>query len=470
MPEPSSKLLHPLRRCLADIASRRAGAAVAVAVSGGPDSVALAGLAVPLAIELGLQPRLWHVHHGLLPMADGWTAQVERLAASLGVPCRVRRVEVPAALRAEQGLEAAARTARRRAFAALARADDCRHLLLAQHLDDQAETVLMRLLRGAGFDGMAGMRPHAVWEQASIEAWRPWLSVARHEILPAAQALAAAHGITLADDPSNLDPSLARGLLRASVLPALATHWPGYRQTLARHADQAAEVADWLAQQAAGDLVALQDDGRRLDVAAWRALVPGIRRRLVLRAWLAGQGLGMPSAARLAEFERQLLTAAADRGLRWRHAGTIFGVYRGYCQRLPPALEGVPADLRRAWQSEAAWDCAPLGTLSFRTTKSGLDPAWLAAQPLRLSWRAEGGRLRLAWGGPARGLKAWFQERGVPPWERERLPRLWRDGQLIWVAGLGEQADLPRTEPGIGLGWQPWPAGNNPAASGVEGR
>ncbi|MGE4336914.1 MAG: tRNA lysidine(34) synthetase TilS, partial [Pigmentiphaga sp.] len=201
MSEPSPKLLPPLRLCLAGIAGRQAGAAVAVAVSGGPDSVALAGLAVPLALELGLKPRLWHVHHGLLPMADAWAAQVERLAASLGVPCGVRRVEVSAALRADLGLEAAARRARRQAFAALAEIEDCRHVLLAQHLDDQAETVLMRLLRGAGFDGMAGMRPHTVWEQASIEAWRPWLAVARHDILPAAQAVAVAHGVALADDP-----------------------------------------------------------------------------------------------------------------------------------------------------------------------------------------------------------------------------------------------------------------------------
>ena len=448
LPAPPPALQQAFGHSVAALGS----APLAVAFSGGPDSVALAATAAWWATQPGQAPdriELWHVHHGLLAAADAWASQVPQWAAVLQVPWRVQRVSVAAAAQHQLGVEAAARAARRQAFQSLQRASGCCHLLLAQHQDDQAETVLFRLLRGAGPGGLAAMRPQARLGQLTL--LRPWLDLPRHTLFDYAQQVAHATGLTLARDPSNHDPRHARGWLRQKVMPAIAGYWPGYRHTLSRHARQAAELQDWLDDLVADDLARLAPDPYTLDRVAWCAL-PATRARLVLRAWLQAQELGPPTAARLAELERQLQTAAADRQLRWVHDGVTFGVYGQRLQRLPASAWQPPADHLQRWQHEPAWSLA-MGTLRFESVAHGICPAWLAAAPLRLSWQPQGGRLRLVPNQPSRSLKAWFQAYAVAPWWRERAMRLWQGNQLVYVAGLGSSLDVPQASPGIGLHW-----------------
>ncbi|GAA5233457.1 tRNA lysidine(34) synthetase TilS [Verticiella sediminum] len=455
LPALAAGLQTPVDACLAHLP---AGAAVAVAVSGGPDSLMLAVAAAHAARRQGRPLHLLHVHHGLLAEADAWAQGVAHLAQRLAAGLAVARVEVE--LRG-RGVEDAARQARYAALSRLAGERGIRHVLLAQHADDQAETVLMRLLRGAGPAGMVGMR--AELERDGVRYLRCWLEVPRAQIVAQLAAVSEALGVAPAADPTNHDARYARGHLRTRVLPAIAEHWPGYRETLVRHSRLAREAAEILAEVAAEDLARIEQSvpgqGPTLDLATWRALAPA-RGAQALRAWLAARGLPMPAENRLAAFLDQLRHARADRQVRLEHAGHTLRIYRNHLALLPQtaAPAGVggassePLELR--WQGEREIAVPAFGgALRFEPVVGGCDPAWLLAEPLQVGLRRGRERLRLHPDGPSRSLKNLFQERGVPAWERERLPLVWRGGVLVYVAGLGLDARVPRAENGWSLRW-----------------
>jgi len=209
---PDAGLIAALRDSLADV-----DGPVAIAVSGGADS---AMLAVSVA-ALGVGARLFHVHHGLQDDADDWVAQVQTLGRLLALPVDVVRVSVDVA--SGLGVEAAARAARYQALNVLAREHGVAAVLLAHHRDDQAETVLLRLLRGSGPAGLAGMAREVVKD--GVRYLRPWLDVDRCEILAQAARWADATGWRAVTDPTNVDGRYGRGALRAQVAPALDARW-----------------------------------------------------------------------------------------------------------------------------------------------------------------------------------------------------------------------------------------------------
>jgi len=325
LPDPAPALVAPLRDTLSSAGLDTAGTPIAVALSGGADS---AMLAVSVA-GLGVNVRLFHVHHGLQDDADGWAAQVRRLAALLDLPVDVARVSV--ATDTGLGIEAAARAARYQALNGLAREYGVAAVLLAHHQGDQAETVLLRLLRGTGLAGMAGMAREVVKD--GVRYLRPWLDVDRREILAQAERWAQATGWRAVDDPSNHDARYGRGALRTQVAPALGARWPGWRVALARHARLAAESAALLDEVAQADFAGLSpsDDARSFSLAAWRALAPA-HQTLVLRYWLTRHGVAMPTEAKLAELTRQLRQLHAlghDRQMGVAHAGVQIRCVRG---------------------------------------------------------------------------------------------------------------------------------------------
>jgi len=199
------------------------GKRLAVGLSGGVDSVVLLHLLRELAPRHGFRLSAVHVHHGLSPNADDWARFCRKLCRGWVVPLTVRRVSVQ---KKGRGLEAAAREARRAAFAAVA-ADA---IVLAHHLDDQAETVLLNLLRGAGPRGAAAMQ--AAGRLGDKRLLRPLLQVRRREIL----AYARAHHLEWIEDESNRDAALARNFLRLRVGPLLEERFPRWRESLARAA------------------------------------------------------------------------------------------------------------------------------------------------------------------------------------------------------------------------------------------
>lgn len=313
----SGPLLQAIDKAVAALPGmpRRLG----VGLSGGADSAMLAVHAALFARRAGIELHCLHVHHGLQAPADGWQAHVHDLAQMLRLPCHTRYASVDAS--GGDGIESAARDARYAALRDLAGLAGLEHVLLAHHRNDQAETVMLRLLRGAGPTGLAAMAP-SVRRQGLIYL-RPWLDIDRALILQQAQAFADISGWTPVHDPSNADDQYTRAAVRERLVPELDERWPGWQGSLVRHARQSAELREVLEEVAAQDFAQLapSPDARSFSLAAWRGLSPA-RQALVLRHWLTQQGLRTPTDARLQDLMRQLRGLHAlghDRQMQVKH-------------------------------------------------------------------------------------------------------------------------------------------------------
>lgn len=415
---------------VADVLARHVAprARLVLALSGGLDSVVLLHALATLRDRFPFELEAAHVHHGLSPHADDWADFCARLCASHGVKLTIHRVAI--ARDDTAGIEAAARYARLRIFAEI----DADFLLTAHQQDDQAETLLLQLLRGAGPKGLAAMpvlQHRDDWRAAQL---RPLLGVTRNAILATAQR----HGLVWVEDESNQDTRYRRNALRQQVLPLLDTHFPGCRATLARAAAVQAEAADLLDDLARLDATAAIA-GARLDCAALAGLTLP-RARNLLRYFIAQQGQALPNARRLNEAVHQLREAQADARVRVNLGAAELWRFRGGAYVAPPP----PADASAVcWRGEVQlW--VPAAGVNVRMAPvigTGLKRGPLEAATVTLGVRQGGERLRLHAGGPHRSLKNLLQEHAVPPWQRGRLPLLWCDGQLVWAAGVGFDAD-----------------------------
>ncbi|WP_458216403.1 tRNA lysidine(34) synthetase TilS [Paracidovorax citrulli] len=468
---------------------------IAVALSGGRDSVALLHAARTVAGqtgEVGAALLALHVHHGLQAQADQWDTFCASLCGQWQVPYRCARVAVVPA--AGEGIEAAARRARYEALERLCREEGVRFLLFAHHRDDQVETVLLRLFRGSGVHGLAGMpamRPLA----AGSATWllRPWLEVPRSEI----EAYGACHALQWVDDPSNSDPRFSRNALRQH-LPALAATFPALYRNVAQaaeHLGAAAHALDALAQR---QLAAIRFAGRdddtlsELDGAALTSL-PRAHADAVLRLWLRELGTRPPTTARLAAMRAQLLPQAAEGepdGQGWprvrderngghgggghgarggnsaalRHDGLVLRRFQGRLLACRPQEAPPQSAVQLEWKGQARLAVPQWGgELHFLAVNEVEDaargpgrargvPESVLRQPLELGPRQPGDRIVLRPGGPARALKQAYQEAGVPAWRRPRLPVLRAGAQLVLAAGLGTHCRWP--EAGEGPYWR----------------
>lgn len=391
-----------------------------VGLSGGLDSCVLLSALARVAPEFALPLRAVHVHHGLSPNADAWAAQVATVCAQAGVPLTVCRVRVTP----QASLESAARVARHSAFAAEVRAGEA--LLLAQHRDDQAETLLFRLLRGSGLTGLGAMRPASRLRRptaGSFPAWRPLLGLARTDLLGHAQA----QGLAWVEDESNADTGLDRNFLRHEILPRLATRWPALSRTLAATAARLQEADDLLDEFALELAAPCIDAEARLWLPAVMALtVP--RQRLVLRHWLRTQGFLPPDAAVLERILADALPARPDASPCVAWPGTEVRRYREHLYVMT-TLPAPPGGWFCTWDGAAPL-ALPDGQWLWREGEGA------PAAPWRVAYRAGGERLRPAPGLPSRELRIWWQEQGVPPWRRERLPLVFTGDELIAVGDM----------------------------------
>lgn len=430
--------------------------AIAIACSGGLDSMVLLHLAAAYARAHGVALHVLHVHHGLSSNADAWLDHVEAASATIGARFEARRVDVK---HSGTGTEAAARKLRYAALGALCSAHGAELMLTAHHLDDQAETVLLQLLRGSGTAGLSGMdaanaAPDLLGNPALVMA-RPLLQHSRAEL----EHYAAAHAIHWVEDESNADPRFARNALRHQVMPALAQAFPGFQQRFARSAAHAQSAQRLLTELAEQDLRA-SSLGDALDVAVLRTLSLD-RVTNLLRHWFHVRGLSMPSTAWLSELVTQLLEARADAQLLVTHPECHLRRHRErlyITPKLPelagmrdPDDEGIEGMAVRegqafTWTGEAQLDFPDYGgVLYFDAAESGLDAAWLQTHPLQIDFRKGGERLRLAPNRPTRSLKAHYQSSDVPAWERPRLPVVWSGKALLFAAGIG--ADCAHAAP-----------------------
>lgn len=426
---------------------------LAVAYSGGLDSSVLLHLAHDYAAGRGIQLLAFHVHHGLSPNADAWLAHCRDTCQRLGIAFDARKVSVDAD--GGRGLEAAARNARYAALGELCRAHRVPLLLTAHHQDDQAETVLLQMLRGAGLAGLSGMEecsaaPALLGDAATIIA-RPLLAVRRDALEEWARGAGMAH----IEDESNLNPRHPRNALRNEVLPLVARHFPAYRDCLARsahHAQSAQRLLDELATQ---DLsVCANGDG--LDAKQVKCLNDD-RVANLLRHWLGLRGMRPPSTAWLHEACTQLLDGGEEAQVCVSLEGRQLRRYRGRIVLVTAqdASDAEPQVFR--WNGEEHMDFPAYGgALHFEAADDGVDPEWLCTQDLRLQVRAGGGKLKLAPNRHTRSLKDHYQALGVPAWERPHLPLVYAGNALLFAAGIGQDCRSSHVGGGIRLRWEPY--------------
>lgn len=428
------------------------GESVAIAFSGGIDSTVLLHAATRV---LGARRCIaLHVHHGLSPHADAWRSHCADVACRLDVVFDCRAVAI--ARTPQHSVEALARDARYAALEQMCAAHRVRVLWLGHHADDQAETVLLQLLRGAGLPGLAAMPPHRLLPNGLIHV-RPLLSVLRASL----DAYARQHALRWIDDESNADTRYARNAMRRHVTPTLAVHFPGYRDALARTARHAAAAQRLLEDLAMIDLRACMFASRRAAVVkrsdapvsagptlSRRALVELSHERAanLLRFWMRKAGLATASAARVDEILRQLHEAGDDAALRIEHDEHCLRLYRNrvWWERREDEVishDAMPPSAELRWSGQSVWRLpAWRGSIVFvpcgADDEQGVQRSVLECAPLTVRGRRGGERMRLRAGGPLRTLKNLFQEAAVPAWRRD-VPLLFVGDTLLWVAGLG---------------------------------
>ncbi|MBB3045939.1 tRNA(Ile)-lysidine synthase [Litorivivens lipolytica] len=399
-----------------------------VAFSGGLDSTVLlhALNALPERPEL----HALHIHHGLQSEADSWQRHCEDFARHHGIGCSALKVSVEDSA----SIEEAARRARYEAFEQFLNPGDV--LLQAHHLDDQAETLLLRFFRGTGLEGLRGMP--AARDLGEAVLVRPLLDVSRREL----EDYAAQHQLAWIEDPSNRDTGFDRNYLRHKILPQVEARWPGYRTTLARLAGLAATA---LPDDAVSNLTfhSRKSTWSALDLDALRSLDEGSR-NAALRQWLGQAGI-TPSLAQLQALQKSMLWSSPD-------AEPVFELGPFQVRRFQEVLyitrlTSFDPELEVSWDGGAALELPGAGTLS----------ALGGDQPERFTvrFRRGGERCQPAGRAHSQRLKKLLQESHIPPWRRDRLPLIYLDGELAAVADLWICADFAERLAGWRFAWEP---------------
>lgn len=393
-----------------------------IAFSGGLDSTLL--LRVAAACH-GSVTAL-HINHQLQPDHEQTEQFCRAVCQALGVRLVIERVDVPVGCSASGGLEQAARDARYRVFRSHLQAGDL--LLMAHHADDQAETVLFRLLRGSGVDGLSGMPAYRPLGEGSL--FRPWLDISRERL----EQVAADVGLDWIEDASNRSEVHDRNYLRHSVMPGLKQRWPELLKRMSRSAGACADSARLNRRLAELRWQECGDGRGRIRLDRFRQL-DEMEQRNLIRWWIEDNGWPVPSMASWRQVLAELLDAADDRAPELRGEGFTLRRYRGRLYLVPEVtVPGRPAELRPGQPLRwGAW------TLRLEPMEDGASPE-TPVLPIRVSTRQGGERVKPSPGRPSRALKTWLQEQGVPPWERARLPLVYEGapgaGELVAIGNL----------------------------------
>jgi tRNA(Ile)-lysidine synthase len=417
------------------VTSSRPPRVVAVAYSAGRDSTALLHATARAGKGQGFDVVALHVHHGLMPQADAWLAFAEAQCKrwrKAGLPVQLVSTRLSGKPTKGESVEAWARRERRSALTRLAKEAGAAAILLAHHRRDQAETVLLQALRGAGAAGLAAM-PRAI-ERDGILWLRPWLDQPRATI----EAYLRQHRLQHVDDGSNDDPRFARSRLRVALWPALTDAFDDAEAALAAVARRANESQQLLAELAQADLVAISD-GERLNVILWRKW-SAARRANALRAWLLRTlGRGAPET-----LVQRLLNDLPDAAhARWPvDAARQLALYRGrlsvaaaHGAQRDPALADTIDLSRPGVFALPQWG----GALEVKRTSAarGVAPGVLTACTLQT--RSGGEQFQRAPRGTPRSLKKQYQSAGIAAWQRGG-PLVYSDDKLLFVPGLGIDA------------------------------
>ena len=446
-PKPTVGLSQSTRDTLRIGADNRTSAPprLAIALSGGLDSVVLLDSICRLhqtQAKKSTKPEsnevvtqrifAFHIHHGLQKAADEWLLFCEALAKKYKIGFDFRLLHIDTKLN-PGNIEARARAARYEALTELCVYHGIDDLLLAHHQNDQAETVLLQLMRGAGVAGLSGMPESRMLatskEQASsITLWRPLLCLSRNEL----EAYAREHQLKWIEDPSNRSSKYRRNAVRKSILPKLESIQPGATANLARSADllaQAQQLLDRLAQQDGKKILKLKNNTLSVQLLLDLNASDSAAANNVLRYWLKVAGLTMPSHERLEAWWLDLQHARSDAKLEWLHDECSIRLWRGQLQ--------ITATAKPEESGQGDWTFLPIPA---KSAQGGLPAAWISkakkAGAIEFRERSGAERLQVTASGPRKTLKNLYQENAVPPWERQ-APLLYIDGELVAVAGVG---------------------------------
>jgi len=396
-----------------------------VAYSGGCDSHVLLHSLVALRSEIKAEIKAIHINHGLSPFAPEWEEHCRDTCEQLAVPYIAISVN---AKKKNSSPEEAARHARYAEWKKLLNKNEV--ILLAHHQDDQAETVLIQLLRGAGVKGLAAMPSQQYFSKGLL--CRPLLTFLREEI----HSYAVEHKLNWIDDPSNFDTDFDRNFLRHDVVPLLETHWPSLKKVLSRTASHQADADQLLTELAFQDWHHVRENNQ-INISALVKLSEK-RQRNILRYWLADIcELILPDTVHLQRILNEVLTAAVDAKpeVIWR--GGEVRRYQGLLYAQEKLIE-PQNDLMLVWPNiEMPLELNKNGlTLSaISSVGKGLSQKKLKNTKISLQFRQGGETCRPVGRGQTHQLKKLFQEWKIPPWQRVSVPLLYVDGQLAQVVG-----------------------------------
>lgn len=412
-----------------------------IALSGGVDSVVLFHVLASLRAQLPIELRAMHVHHGLSLHADDWAAFCHSLCQQYNVPLQIFKVKV--AENSGTGLEASARKVRYQALHGV----NANFVVLAHHQNDQAETLLLQLVRGAGVKGLAAM---PIVDKAK-KRLRPLLHVQRKLIMQYAQR----HHLNWVEDESNQNIDYARNFMRHDLLPQLEKRYPAITESLSRSATHMAEAAgllDDLARQDAqlDKAFDLSHSSSKLSVAILLHLSQA-RAANLLRWWLAQHQQTMPSTHRLHEMLRQLCHAKHDAKVQVRlnQLASIYR-YRGYVYIVNH--QSKLTEFSFTWQGEQAINLPDGSLLYFKEVQGkGVAKRYLLSKTLDICPRSEGQYIKIHPKQPVRTLKYLFQKFHIPPWQRESYPLLYLENKLIAIPSIGVSASYQADSSDVGI-------------------
>jgi tRNA(Ile)-lysidine synthase len=413
-----------------------------LALSGGLDSSVLLHLLVSLKPILRFELHALHVHHGLSPNADTWAALCIEQCQSLNVPIKVAHVNVDQS--SKLGIEAAARQLRYQVLFEERLSLQADFIVTAHHQDDQAETLMLQLLRGAGVKGLSSM---AEVDQAR-SLIRPLLGVSRLSLYDYAMQA----GIQWCDDESNDNTQYERNFVRHDVMPILQARYPSVKSVMARTASHLAEanaLLDTLAEIDAQNLL-MNNSVCLLGLSQ----LSTSRAKNLLRWWFAQNKLSMPNSDHLAEMLQQLLNAKPDAELSIKIQHYTL---RRFQQRAYLSIEQVNEPFDLVWNGENELIVPNGGKLVFRQVKGAGLALKFGMTRLRITNRSGGERFKPDLLRPTRTLKHLLQAANIPPWQRDHLPLVYWQDTLACVPGIGIAHELKASEGELGLEviWQP---------------
>lgn len=394
---------------------------VYIAYSGGADSHVLLHLAAGIENMRGRMTAV-HIHHGLQPEADAWEQHAETIARNLTINYRAIRVDASASK--GESPEEAARNARYSALKTLLEVGDI--LLVAHHQDDQLESILLQLLRGAGLRGLSGMPESMLFGRGHL--LRPLLKTSKQAIC----AYASSKQLSVIHDPSNCETDFNRNYLRHEVLPLLTRRWPSCAVTVSRAAEHCAQAERMLAN------VAQEDFDRVFNVADKTLSISLLQdfdqgRQLgVLRHWFSYFGLKMPSQIFLQNLLNQLVGADSDRQPEMINQGRSIRRYRDkiYCLQEKRAEQPLPI----VWpQDQQNVSIGHNQKLSWRLSTFGIPLSLWREARIEIRYRSGSEKIAVPGRNGRHSLKKLYQEAGIPPWRRQWIPLIYLNDELAAV-------------------------------------